>query len=247
MTMTGTKILLIEDDVQVRQMTSLALKRAGFESLEASDADEGLPLIQQHDPDLILLDWMLPGLSGADLTRRLRADAFTQAIPIIMLTARSDEDDRIKGLEAGADDYVTKPFSPRELVARVKSVLRRVRPELAEDRVGIGELELDPTAHRVMVGKAPVSMGPTEFRLLHFFLTHPARVYSRGQLLDQLWGRNVYVEERTVDVHILRLRRALMPYGYSPCIQTVRGLGYRFSPEHAPEAQGLSVSADRPL
>jgi two-component system phosphate regulon response regulator PhoB len=186
--------------------------------------------ISEELPDLILLDWMLPGISGIDLARRLKRDDYTKDVPIIMLTARGEEDDKIGGLEAGADDYVTKPFSPRELVARIRAVLRRASPEEGDQPLVAEGLTLDPASHRVSAGEKAVDMGPTEFRLLNFFMSHPDRVYSRSQLLDRVWGRNAYVEERTVDVHILRLRKALGPYGYDRFVQTVRGAGYRFSP-----------------
>jgi two-component system phosphate regulon response regulator PhoB len=185
--------------------------------------------VQSALPDLVLLDWMLPGLSGVELARRLRADKRTKGIPIIMLTARTDEQEKITGLEAGADDYITKPFSPRELNARVKAVLRRRAPQMTDDVVQIGGLRLDPATHRVMAGGAEIPLGPTEFRLLHFFMTHSERVHSRTQLLDQVWGDHVFVEERTVDVHIRRLRKALEASRQDSLIQTVRGAGYRMS------------------
>jgi two-component system phosphate regulon response regulator PhoB len=204
-------------------------RQARFKVLEAADADEAVLKLVDENPDLILLDWMLPGSSGLELARRVRRDEHTRDIPIIMLTARAEEDDKILGLEAGADDYVTKPFSPRELVARIRALLRRSQPMAGEAPLKIGELELDPAGHRVMIAGKPVDMGPTEFRLLHFFMTHPERVYSRGQLLDRVWGRSRFVEERTVDVHILRLRQALSGARCRHYIQTVRGAGYRFS------------------
>jgi two-component system phosphate regulon response regulator PhoB len=177
----------------------------------------------------VLLDWMLPGLSGVDFARRLKKEEATRQIPVIMLTARGDEMDKVKGFEVGADDYVTKPFSPRELVARIKAVLRRAAPEVSDKPIEIGGLWLDPGSHRVTVGGESVDLGPTEFRMLHFFMSHPERVYSRSQLLDKVWGNDVYIEERTVDVHIRRLRKALMMGGHDRLIQTVRGTGYRFS------------------
>jgi two-component system phosphate regulon response regulator PhoB len=180
-------------------------------------------------PELIILDWMLPGISGIELARQLKKKTQTQQIPIIMLTARGEEEDKIRGLEVGADDYVTKPFSPRELIARIKAVLRRISTEYDNEQLVINELQLYPEEHRVMVGDQEVIMGPTEFKLLHFFMRHPERVYSRNQVLDQVWGNNVYIEERTVDVHIRRLRKALALYGYDQLVQTVRGVGYRFS------------------
>jgi len=227
--MNAATILTIEDEAAIREMVGYALRRAGFEAVEASDADEALVQVIESNPDLILLDWMLPGQSGMDLARRLRRDDRTRDIPIIMLTARVEEDDKILGLEAGADDYITKPFSPRELVARIKALLRRSRPHADDAPVQVGDLTLDPGDHRVSVEDRAIAVGPTEFRLLHYFMTHPDRVYSRGQLLDRVWGRNSFVEERTVDVHILRLRKALTAHGYSRYIQTVRGAGYRFS------------------
>ncbi|MBA2491718.1 MAG: phosphate regulon transcriptional regulator PhoB [Gammaproteobacteria bacterium] len=227
--MNAATILTIEDEAAIREMVSYALRRAGFEAVEAGDADEALVQVAETNPDLILLDWMLPGQSGMDLARRLRRDDRMRDIPIIMLTARVEEDDKILGLEAGADDYITKPFSPRELIARIKALLRRSRPHADDAPVQVGDLTLDPGDHRVSVDDRAIAVGPTEFRLLHYFMTHPDRVYSRGQLLDRVWGRNSFVEERTVDVHILRLRKALTVHGYSRYIQTVRGAGYRFS------------------
>ncbi|MBA2409061.1 MAG: phosphate regulon transcriptional regulator PhoB [Gammaproteobacteria bacterium] len=227
--MNAATILTIEDEAAIREMVGYALRRAGFEAVEAGDADEALVQVAETNPDLILLDWMLPGQSGMDLARRLRRDDRMRDIPIIMLTARVEEDDKILGLEAGADDYITKPFSPRELIARIKALLRRSRPHADDAPVQVGELTLDPGDHRVSVDDRAIAVGPTEFRLLHYFMTHPDRVYSRGQLLDRVWGRNSFVEERTVDVHILRLRKALTAHGYNGYIQTVRGAGYRFS------------------
>jgi two-component system, OmpR family, phosphate regulon response regulator PhoB len=189
--------------------------------------------VREALPDLILLDWMLPAMSGLELARRLRADERTRDVPLIMLTARGQEQDKVQGLEAGADDYITKPFSPRELVARIKAVLRRRTPQATEDAVAIAGLQLDPATHRVSAGGHAVSLGPTEFRLLHFFMTHPERVHTRAQLLDQVWGDHVFVEERTVDVHIRRLRSALEESGHDGLIQTVRGSGYRLSVEPA--------------
>jgi len=223
------RILVVEDESAIREMVRFPLNKAGFEVTEADDAVAAQDHIADALPDLILMDWMLPGMSGLDLARRLKREDYTREIPIIMLTARGEEDDRVGGLEAGADDYVTKPFSPRELVARIKAVLRRAQPDGEEEQIDVGELRLDPSSHRVCAQGAPVEIGPTEFRLLHFFMTHPERVYSRSQLLDRVWGRSAYVEERTVDVHILRLRKSLAQHGYDRFIQTVRGAGYRFS------------------
>ncbi len=222
-------ILIVEDEAAIREMTGFALSKAGFQVQEAADAREAERLLREAPPNLILLDWMLPGTSGLEFTRRLKRDRRTQDIPIIMLTARGEEDDKIKSLETGADDYVTKPFSTRELIARIRAVIRRARVEESEERVTVGELVLDLAGHRVSVREDDVPLGPTEFRLLRFFMTHPERVYSRAQLLDRVWGGDVYVEERTVDVHIRRLRKALAPHGYDKHVQTVRGAGYRFS------------------
>lgn len=209
-------------------MVRVALERAGFEVSEAADAEQAIVAIANRRPDLVLLDWMLPGISGIELARRLKRDDGTAEIPIIMVSARGEEEDRIRGLDVGADDYVSKPFSPRELVARIKAVLRRTTPGGGEIMEARG-LTLDPVSHRVMAGDQPVAMGPTEFRLLRFLMSHPERVYSRTQLLDNVWGANVYVEERTVDVHIRRLRKTLEPSAHDGLIQTVRGSGYRFS------------------
>ena len=228
--MSGKNILLVEDEQAIREMVGFALNRAGFQMIEAADAVDAQERLAERLPDLILMDWMLPGTSGIDLARRLKRDEYTRDVPIIMLTARGEEDDKIGGLEAGADDYVTKPFSPRELVARIKAVLRRVQTEQEDQPIAADELLLDPASHRVTAKGQPLDMGPTEFRLLQFFMTHQERVYSRSQLLDRVWGRNTYVEERTVDVHILRLRKALSQFGYDRFVQTVRGAGYRFSP-----------------
>ncbi len=200
-----------------------------FRFEEAVDAEQALLAIAASPPDLVLLDWMLPGMSGVDLARRLRREELTAALPIIMLTARSEENDRVRGLETGADDYVSKPFSPRELIARIHAVLRRTQPEAEEEAIHIGGLTLNPVDHRVKVGDEDIELAPTEFRLLSFFMHHPDRVYSREQLLDRVWGRGIYVEERTVDVHIRRLRKALATHDYDRFIQTVRGTGYRFS------------------
>jgi two-component system phosphate regulon response regulator PhoB len=223
------KILIVEDEEAIREMLAFALTRAGYEYVEAADAEEAQAHLEERLPDLILLDWMLPGLSGMDYARRLKREPLTRQVPIIMLTAKTEEADKVKGLEGGVDDYVTKPFSPRELMARIKAVLRRTAPQATPDLIEVGALSLDPASHRVRSGERSVEMGPTEFRLLHFFMTHPERVYSRAQLLDLVWGNNVYVEERTVDVHIRRLRKALEQDGYDRLVQTVRGAGYRFS------------------
>ncbi len=229
--MTGKSILLVEDEPAIRTMVSMALERAGFTTLEAGDAAEADRVLADNRPDLLLLDWMLPGTSGIELARRLQKDDYTKDLPIIMLTARSEEDDRIRGLEVGADDYITKPFSPRELIARIKAVLRRVSQDNLEGILEAKGLRLDANSHRVSADEQALDMGPTEFRLLHFFMSHPERVYSRSQLLDMVWSRGAVVEERTVDVHIRRLRKALSPTGHDGLIQTVRGAGYRFSPQ----------------
>jgi len=227
--MTGKKILLIEDEAAIREMTSMALERAGYEVIEAEDASQAERVLSDGVPDLILLDWMLPSTSGIELARRFRRDEYTREVPIIMLTARSEEDDRIRGLESGADDYVTKPFSPRELIARIKAVIRRSSPDQDEGLLEAKGLVLDTMSHRVSANGAVLDMGPTEFRLLQFFMAHPERVYSRSQLLDMVWSRGSFVEERTVDVHIRRLRKALAAESFDSFIQTVRGAGYRFS------------------
>ena len=223
-------VLIVEDEKPIRQMLGFALGRAGFESMEAQDARQAREHISVQRPDLILMDWMLPDTSGIELTRRLKKEINTQHIPIIMLTARTEESDKITGLNAGADDYVSKPFSPGELIARIQAVMRRARPASTRDVIEYSKLQLDNESHRVSVDGTTLELGPTEFRLLRFFMQHPDRVYSREQLLDHAWGRNIYVEERTVDVHILRLRKNLSPWGYDKYIQTVRGAGYRFSP-----------------
>jgi two-component system phosphate regulon response regulator PhoB len=224
-------ILVVEDEPAIQALIATNLRRHGHAVVAAMDAEAALRHVNAALPDLILLDWMLPGMSGLDFARRLRGDARTRGVPIIMLTARGEERDKVMGLETGADDYITKPFSPRELMARIQAVLRRGRPQATEDAVEAGGLRLDPASHRVMAGGMAVNLGPTEFRLLHFLMTHPERVHSRDQLLDQVWGDHVFVEERTVDVHIRRLRAALEDSGLDRLIQTVRGSGYRFSVE----------------
>lgn len=224
-----TSILIVEDEPAIREMVRFALERAGFACREAGDSERALVTIANHCPDLALIDWMLPGMNGIDLARRLKREEATKELPLIMLTARGEENDRIRGLEIGADDYITKPFSPRELVARIKAVMRRYQPHSGDAPITMNDLSLDSTSHRVTAGGQVVDMGPTEFRLLLFFMTHAERVYSRTQLLDQVWGSNVYVEERTVDVHIRRLRKALEAQKCDRYIQTVRGAGYRFS------------------
>ncbi len=223
------KILVVEDEPAIQELLAFNIVEAGFHAMRAEDGESAWAQIHQHVPDLILLDWMLPNTSGVILAKQFRADARTQDVPIIMLTARGEERDKILGLESGADDYITKPFSPRELMARIRAVLRRRAPTGSDETVLIGGLELSPSAHRVTVGGVSIDLGPTEFRLLHFFMTHAERVYSRTQLLDQVWGTQVFVEERTVDVHIRRLRVELETVKKDGLIQTVRGSGYRFS------------------
>ena len=226
-------ILIVDDEPAIRDMVAFALRKGDFEPVHAGDAREAQTAIADRVPDLILLDWMLPGTSGLELARRWRKDALTRDVPIIMLTARGEENDRVGGLEAGVDDYVVKPFSARELLARIRAVLRRSREDDEDGSVAVGPLRIDGAAHRVFAhvseGDQPVQIGPTEYRLLHFFMTHPERVYTRTQLLDHVWGGSVYVEERTVDVHIRRLRKTLEPHQLDGMVQTVRGAGYRFS------------------
>jgi two-component system, OmpR family, phosphate regulon response regulator PhoB len=227
--MTAKHVLIVEDEKPIRDMIAFGLRRAGFEVSEAEDCRAARIRLADRLPDLLLVDWMLPDMSGLELTRLVKKEAATREVPVIILTARAEEEDKVRGLEGGADDYITKPFSPRELLARIKAVLRRGGPDEEEEVFSAGGLSLDAASHRVTAGEAAVSLGPTEFRLLKFFMTHPDRVYGRGQLLDRVWGGNVYVEERTVDVHIRRLRKALEPSGCDRLIQTVRGAGYRFS------------------
>ncbi len=228
----SAKILLVEDEPGIQELVKFNLQAAGHTVVTAMNAEQGLAMIRDALPDLILLDWMLPGMSGIELAKKIRADHRTAATPIIMLTARGEEQDRIAGLDTGADDYMTKPFSPKEMVARIRAVLRRRAPQMTEDVVEVNGLKLDPVSHRVSGNDKPLDLGPTEFRLLHFLMTHQERVYTRSQLLDQVWGDHVFVEERTVDVHIRRLRLALEPSSHDWMIQTVRGAGYRFSPNH---------------
>ena len=222
------KILIIEDEKAVREMLCFTLKNNGFEILEAEDSNSALDALRENEINLILLDWMLPGKQGIEISRIIRSSSEIKDIPIIMLTAKSDESDKVLGLESGADDYITKPFSPKELVARIKALLRRTAPQKDMEVVKYGNITLNPMTHKVTDGDSNVELGPTEFKLLHFFMTHPERVFSRSQLLDLVWGRNIYVEERTVDVHILRLRKSFVSDS-SKCIQTVRGAGYRMS------------------
>ena len=223
-----TTILVVEDEPAILELVVVNLRHAGFQVIRAMSAEDAETIVRNELPDLLVLDWMLPGQSGVSLARKLRADERTRELPIIMLTARVHEEDKIQGLDAGADDYVTKPFSPKELVARIRAVLRRRAPHLAGEAVEIGSLTLNPATHRVLADGLPIELGPTEFRLLFFFMTHTERVYSRAQLLDEVWGDHVFIEERTVDVHIRRLRAALEPSGHHERVETVRGSGYRF-------------------
>lgn len=223
------RILVVEDEAPIREMLCFVLEQNGYHPIEAEDYDNAVKHLIEPWPDLILLDWMLPGGTGVQLIKYMKKEAMTRDIPVVMLTARGEEEDRVRGLDAGADDYITKPFSPRELIARIKAVIRRISPMADDELIDIQGLTLDPTSHRVMAGETPLDMGPTEYKLLHFFMTHPERVYSREQLLNHVWGTNVYVEDRTVDVHIRRLRKALEVSGYERMVQTVRGTGYRFS------------------
>ncbi|HQT81037.1 MAG: phosphate regulon transcriptional regulatory protein PhoB [Ferrovum sp. 37-45-19] len=225
----AANILLVEDEPAIQDLISMNLRQAGHSPIIVSDAGEALEKVRDTLPDLILVDWMLPGMSGIDLIRRLRNNDRTRSIPIIMLTARADENDKLAGLDSGADDYITKPFSIRELNARIKAVLRRRAPQITEDKVIFKHLTLDPSTHRVNASGQDLNLGPTEFKLLHFFMTHPERVYSRTQILDQVWGDHVFIEERTVDVHIRRLRAALESTGTASLLQTVRGAGYRLT------------------
>lgn len=227
--MTAINVLVVEDEDAIREMLGMVLEQAEFNVLSAADTQQAQTLMVDRAPDLILLDWMLPGLSGVEWARRLKKDKHYSDVPIIMLTARGEEEDKIRGLEFGADDYITKPFSPRELVARIKAVLRRSGKFGKSGRIELGGIALHTDEHRVTIADNPVLLSPTEYRLLEFFLTHPDKVYSRGQLLDQVWGRSSFIEERTVDVHIRRLRKILSEHAREEMIQTVRGFGYRFS------------------
>ncbi len=225
----AAKILIVEDEAAIQELIIYNLQQAGYETVCAENAEKAMTVINVALPDLVLLDWMLPGMSGIDFARILRRSERTRLIPIIMLTARTQETDKVTGLEIGADDYITKPFSPRELIARINAVLRRLIPEASDEVIEIDGLRIEPVNHRVSVGNKEIELGPTEYRLLHFLMTHTERVYSRSQLLDRVWGDHVFVEERTVDVHIRRLRKALQLAGKDDWIQTVRGAGYRFS------------------
>ncbi|RXJ73158.1 phosphate regulon transcriptional regulatory protein PhoB [Veronia nyctiphanis] len=223
------RILVVEDEAPIREMLCFVLEQKGYEAVEADDYNSALEKICEPYPELILIDWMLPGGSGINLIKHLKRDELTRQIPLVMLTARGEEEDKVRGLEVGADDYITKPFSPKELMARLKAVMRRVSPTSLDDVIDVQGLKLDPVSHRVTANERPLDMGPTEFKMLHFFMTHQERVYSREQLLNNVWGTNVYVEDRTVDVHIRRLRKALESEGHDKLVQTVRGAGYRFS------------------
>lgn len=222
-------ILVVEDEPAIQELLTLNLQQAGHLPLRAMSVEQAQVLMRETQPDLIILDWMLPGMSGIEFARRLKGDAATKSIPIIMLTAKGEESDKVRGLEVGADDYVTKPFSPRELIARIKAVLRRRAPQMTEDPIEAAGLRVDPVTHRVTGNGMPIDLGPTEFRLLHYLMSNPERVHSRANVLDKVWGDRVYVEDRTVDVHIRRLRKALEASGHEEMIQTVRGVGYRFS------------------
>jgi two-component system phosphate regulon response regulator PhoB len=227
--MAAKQVLIVEDEKPIRDMIAFGLRRAGFEVREAADCRAGRSELVNRRPDVLLVDWMLPDLSGLEFIRQLRRESNWRDLPVIMLTARAEESDKVTGLEGGADDYLTKPFSPRELIARINAVLRRADPQAEGAVLDFDGLSLDPAAHRVLARGKPVTLGPTEYRMLEFFMAHPDRVYSREQLLDRIWGGNVYVEERTIDVHIRRLRKALEEFGYDRMVQTVRGAGYRFS------------------
>jgi two-component system phosphate regulon response regulator PhoB len=222
-------ILVVEDEPAIQDLIQINLEMGGYRVLVTPSAEDALKLVQNELPDLALLDWMLPGMSGIELTRKLRSDSRTKSLPVILLTARGEEEDKLRGLETGADDYMVKPFSLKELEARIKAVLRRRAPELTEDVIDYHGLRLDPASHKVTGNGQTLQMGPTEFRLLHFFMTHLERVYSRTQLLDLVWGDHVFIEERTVDVHIRRLRSALAPSSHDNFVHTVRGSGYRFA------------------
>ena len=222
-------ILVVDDETSIREMLVISLESAGYNVLQAENAKTAHSLVLDKHPDLILLDWMMPVTTGLELLRRLKRDEMTDHIPVIMLTAKAEESSKISGLDSGADDYIAKPFSPRELLSRVKAILRRVSREELKDTIIVGDLEFDPLEHRISIAGNLINLAPTEFRLLQFFLTHQERVYSRDQILDYVWGKNVYLDERTVDVHIRRLRKAISVAGHDKYVQTVRGAGYRFS------------------
>lgn len=233
--MSKSKVLVVEDESAIRDMLNFTLSAAGFEVIEAPNAEQAWSMIMEHQPHLLVLDWMLPGVSGVSLAQRIRQNKQTRILPIILLTARGEESDQVQGFDAGADDYVVKPFSPRALVARVNALLRRQNPEsLNAELLNVGQLKLDLSSYRFWVSAEEIKLGPTEFRLIQFFMSHPNRVFSRSQLLDQVWGENVVVEDRTVDVHIRRLRRLLEPMQVEDYIQTIRGAGYRFSEPNLP-------------
>jgi two-component system, OmpR family, phosphate regulon response regulator PhoB len=227
--MSKINILIVEDEPAIRGMLMIVLEQAGFLPIAAAEVDSAQKILADSFPDLILLDWMLAGVSGVEWARRLKKDPSYRELPIILLTARGEEEDKVRGLEIGADDYLTKPFSPKELVARIRAVLRRTGKLHGLSQISMGELTLDTEQHRLSIGEKQLDVSPTEFRLIQFFMTHPDKVFSRTQLLDQVWGRSVYIEERTVDVHIRRLRKILGDYGKEDMVQTVRGFGYRFS------------------
>jgi len=227
--MSRLNILVVEDEDAIRGMLMMVLEQAGYKSTAVADAEEAQKALEDITPDLVLLDWMLPGISGIEWARRLKKEPIHRDLPIIVLTARGEEEDKVRGLEIGADDYVTKPFSPKELVARIRAVLRRSGKIQGSAQITLGDLVLDTEQHRLSIGDKQLEVSPTEFRLMQFFMTHPDKVYSRTQLLDQVWGRSVYIEERTIDVHIRRLRKILSEHGREELVQTVRGFGYRFS------------------
>jgi len=227
--MSRLNILVIEDEDAIRGMLMMVLEQAGYKSTAVADAEEAQKVLEDITPDLVLLDWMLPGMSGIEWARRLKKEPVYRDLPIIVLTARGEEEDKVRGLEIGADDYVTKPFSPKELIARIRAVLRRSGKIQGAAQITLGDLVLDTEQHRLSIGDRQLEVSPTEFRLMQFFMTHPDKVYSRTQLLDQVWGRSVYIEERTIDVHIRRLRKILSEHGREELVQTVRGFGYRFS------------------
>jgi two-component system, OmpR family, phosphate regulon response regulator PhoB len=227
--MYNLNILVVEDEDAIRRMLLMVLEQAGFVPIAVADAEEAQKALDDALPDLILLDWMLPGISGVEWARRLKKEPVYRELPIILLTARGEEEDTVKGLEIGADDYITKPFSPKELVARIRAVLRRSGKIQGQAQIVLGDLVMDTDQHRLSISNKQLEVSPTEFRLMHFFMTHPNKVYSRTQLLDQVWGRSVYIEERTIDVHIRRLRKILGEYDREDLVQTVRGFGYRFS------------------
>ena len=222
-------ILLVDDEAPIRDMLAIALEAADYNVLQAENAQQAHACIIDRHPDLVLLDWMMPGTTGLELLRRLKRDELTEKIPVIMLTAKAEEDSKISALDAGADDHVAKPFSPRELISRVKAVLRRIGREELKDAIIVDQMRFDPLSHRVSIADKDINLGPTEYRMLQFFLTHQERVYSRDQILDYVWGGNAYLDERTVDVHIRRLRKAISVAGHENYVQTVRGAGYRFS------------------